>query len=233
MKREVKGFTFIEVMISLVLFSLILLMVLGTFRLSLSSWEKVEKQNDRTLRIRTLQNLMIHQIKSIFPYKVKTEKAEGDYLAFEGKPDSLRFVSNYSIRNKRGEGLVYAVYLWKNREKLELYEGRILQKEFFETPLKEDSLLFTLNGISNLTFEYFKKEEDKEEGMWMREWEGKGLDPLPQAIRISFQLEDEKEPISTSIQIALPSRNFEETGTLIRGLDRRTIRERLMRGGIE
>lgn len=232
MKRKVKGFTFIEVMISLVLFSLILLMVLGTFRLSLSSWEKVEKQNDRTLRIRTLQNLMIHQIKSIFPYKVKTEKAEGDYLAFEGKPDSLRFVSNYSMKSKRSEGLVYAAYLWKNREKLELYEGRVLQKEFFETPLKEDSLVFVLSGISNLIFEYLKKEED-EEGTWMKEWEGKGLDPLPQAIRISFQLEDEKEPITTSIQIPLPSRKFEDTGTLIRGLDRRTIRERLLRGSKE
>lgn len=219
-------------MISLVLFSLILLMVLGTFRLSLSSWEKVEKQNDRTLRIRTLQNLMIHQIKSIFPYKVKTEKAEGDYLAFEGKPDSLRFVSNYSMKSKRSEGLVYAAYLWKNREKLELYEGRVLQKEFFETPLKEDSLVFVLSGISNLIFEYLKKEED-EEGTWMKEWEGKGLDPLPQAIRISFQLEDEKEPITTSIQIPLPSRKFEDTGTLIRGLDRRTIRERLLRGSKE
>ncbi len=233
MKKGVKGFTFLEVMISLVLFGLILLMVLGTFRLSLSSWEKVEKQNDRTLRIRTLQNLMIHQIKSIFPYKVKTEKAEGDYLAFEGKPDALRFVSNYSMRSRRAEGLVYAAYLWKNREKLELYEGRVLRKEFFETPLKEDSLIFTLNGISKLTFEYLKKEKDEEEGTWLEEWEGKGLDPLPRAIRISFQLEGENEPITTSIQIVLPSIKFEEIGTLIPGLGRRTIRERLLRGGTE
>lgn len=209
MQREVKGFTFIEVMISLVLFSLILLMILGTFRLSLSSWEKVEKRNDQTMRIRTLRQLMIHQIKSIFPYKVRTEKAEGDYLAFEGKSDLLRFVSNYSMRSKKSEGLVYAAYLWKNREKLEIYEGKVLRKEFFENPLQEDSLILALSGISNLTFEYLKKEEDEEEGTWLKEWEGKGLDPLPRAIRISFQLEDEKEPIASSIHISLPSRKFE------------------------
>lgn len=232
MKREVKGFTFIEVMISLILFSLILLMVLGTFRLSLSSWERVEKQSDQTLKIHNLQNLMIHQIKSISPYKVKTEKAEGDYLAFEGKRDSLRFVSSYSVRSKKSEGLIYAAYLWKNGEKLELYERRVLRKEFFEIPLQEDSLVFTLTGISNLIFEYLKKEEE-EEGIWLTEWEGKGLDPLPRAIRISFRLEDEKEPTGSSVQVTLPSRKFEDIQTLIRGLERRTIRQRLLRGGTE
>ncbi len=217
----------------MILFSLILLMVLGTFRLSLSSWERVEKQSDQTLKIHSLQNLMIHQIKSIFPYKVKTEKAEGNYLAFEGKRDSLRFVSSYSVRSKKSEGLIYAAYLWKNGEKLELYEGRVLRKEFFEIPLQEDSLVFTLSGISNLIFEYLKQEEDKEEGIWLTEWEGKGLDPLPRAIRISFRLEDEKEPTGSSVQIAIPSRKFEEIQTLIRGYERRTIRERLLRGGTE
>lgn len=230
MKREVKGFTFIEVMISLILFSLILLMVLGTFRLSLSAWERVEKQSDQTLKIHNLQNLMIHQIKSISPYKVKTEKAEGDYLAFEGKRDSLRFVSSYSVRSKKSEGLIYAAYLWKNGEKLELYERRVLRKEFFEIPLQEDSLVFTLTGISNLTFEYLKEEE---EGIWLTEWEGKGLDPLPRAIRISFRLEDEKEPTGSSVQVTLPSRKFEDIQTLLRGLERRTIRQRLLRGGTE
>lgn len=233
MEKEVKGFTLIEVMVGFALFGLILLMVLGTLRLCLSSWEKVEAQSDQTLKIRTIKRLMQDQLKSIFPYRVKSEKAEGDYLAFEGKSNSLRFVSTYSMRNKKAEGLIYASYIWKDGEILEFYEDSVIRKGFFETPLKEESRIFTLKRVSKLTFEYLKKDEDKEEGIWMEEWEGKGLDPLPHAIRINFQLEGEKEPSTTSMQITLPARKFENIEALRKGLGRRRIRERLLKRGIE
>lgn len=233
-RKKLNGFTLVEVMVSLTLLGLILLMVLGTFRLSLSSWERVERQNDHSLRIRSLQRMMLHQIKSIFPYRVRTEKAEGDYLAFEGKSKSLRFVSDYSIKSKKSEGFFSVTYLWKDGERLEIYEEKVLRKDFFEDPLKEEFLIATLSGISNLTFEYLKEEEDQEEGVWVEEWETKGLDPLPQAIRISLQIRDEKkEPVTSSIQIALPSRKFEDIRPMIRGLGRRTIRERLLGRGAE
>ena len=82
------GFTLIEVIVALTILGFIILMVSGTFRLGLSSWEKGDSIREDYQKIRMISQMVSRQIKSVVPYKFKTEKAEGDYLAFEGKPHS-------------------------------------------------------------------------------------------------------------------------------------------------
>ena len=100
------GFTLIEVIVALTILGFIILMVSGTFRLGLSAWEKGDSIKEDYQKIRMISQLVSRQIKSAVPYKMKTEKAEGDYLAFEGKPHSLRFVSALAMKAKRPEGFV-------------------------------------------------------------------------------------------------------------------------------
>src|SRR4030042_1900566 len=101
------GFTLVEVMVTLTVLGFVLLMILGAFRLGLSAWEKGESTKEEYQKVRIISQLISQQIKSIVPYKVKTQKAEGDYLAFEGKVRSLRFVSAFPIKGKQPEGFVY------------------------------------------------------------------------------------------------------------------------------
>ncbi len=137
-----RGFTLIEVVITLTVLSLILLIILGAFRLGLSAWEKGESTKEEYQKVRIISQLISQQIKSIVPYKIKTQKAEGDYLAFEGKVRSLRFVSAFPIKGKQPEGFVYAIYEFKEggREggRLVLYEQRALTRNFFEEEPKEE-----------------------------------------------------------------------------------------------
>src|SRR5512136_1586864 len=80
-----KGFTLVEVMITLTILGFILLIIFGGFRLSFSAWERGDSTKEELQRRRIITQLISQQIKSIVPYRIKTEKAEGDYLAFQGK----------------------------------------------------------------------------------------------------------------------------------------------------
>ena len=98
------------------------------------------------------------------PYKIKTEKAEGDYLAFEGRSHSLKFVSALSIRAKQPEGFVYAIYEFREGGneggRLVVYEQRVLiRKNFFEEGPDEDSGVPMIEGISDIRFEYYREED--------------------------------------------------------------------------
>jgi prepilin-type N-terminal cleavage/methylation domain-containing protein len=69
------GFTLIEVIVTLTILGFIVLMISGTFRLGLSSWEKGDSIKEDYQKIRMISQLVSRQMKSLVPYKIKTEKA--------------------------------------------------------------------------------------------------------------------------------------------------------------
>ena len=80
--------------------------------------------------------MISRQVKSIVPYKIKTRKAEGDYLAFEGKARSVKFVSALPLKVSQPQGLVYVIYEFQKNGKengaLVLYEQRVLNRDFMK-----------------------------------------------------------------------------------------------------
>jgi len=226
------GFTLIEVIVALTILGFIILMVSGTFRLGLSSWEKGDSIKEDYQKIRMISQMVSRQIKSAVPYKLKTEKAEGDYLAFEGKPHSLRFVSALAMKAKRPEGFVYVVYQLKDdgekKGRLVLYEQRALNRNFFEDDLKEDSAVTLFEGVSQVRFQYYREANDeknqKEE--WAEEWNAKEEKELPRALRMTVTYwngrgEEEATPITVLAPVA--AYQFEEVRKGPMGLGRRTI----------
>src|SRR4030066_419892 len=97
------GFTLIEVIVTLTVLGFILLIIFGAFRLGLSAWERGESTKEEYQKVRIITQLISRQMKSAVPYKIKTEKAEGDYLAFEGKAHSLKFVSAFPMKSRQAE----------------------------------------------------------------------------------------------------------------------------------
>ncbi len=229
------GFTLIEVIVTLTILGFIVLMVSGTFRLGLSSWEKGDAIKEDYQKIRMTSQLVSRQLKSLVPYKIKTEKAEGNYLAFDGKAHSLRFVSALPIKAKRPEGFVYVVYQFKDdgekKGHLLLYEQRALNKDFFEDELKEDSAVTLFGGISQVRFEYFREADGEKSRMeeWVEEWNAKEEKELPRAVRmtVTYWNERGKEEVSPMTVLAsVPAYQYEEVRTGSRGLGRSMIQGR-------
>jgi len=209
-----QGFTLVEVMITLTILGFILLIIFGGFRLSYSAWERGDSTKEELQRRRIISQLISQQIKSIVPYRIKTEKAEGDYLAFQGKSQSLKFVSALPIHTKRPEGFVYAIYELKEGRFI-LYERRALNRNFFEEEPREETGISILEGISNIRFEYYR-EADNEKNQteeWVEEWDAKEEKKLPKLLRmtLSFKIGEGKEE-ETSIQLmaSIPAYQPEE-----------------------
>jgi general secretion pathway protein J len=225
------GFTLIEVMVTLTVLGFILLIIFGAFRLGLSAWDKGESAKEEYQRVRIISQLISRQIKSVVPFKIKTKKAEGDYLAFEGKAHSLKFVSAFPMRAKQSEGFVYAIYEFKEggREggRLVVYEQRVLNRDFFADEPREDLGVSMLEGISNVRFEYYREEdpENKKPEEWVEKWDAKEEKELPRALRMVITRENGKkggEEIPITIQASLPAYRFEEVRITQPGFGRRT-----------
>ncbi len=216
------GFTLIEVLVTLTILGFILLIISGAFRLGLSAWNRGESIKEDYQKVRIISQLISRQIKSAVPYKIKTQKAEGDYLAFEGKAHSLKFVSAFPMKAKQTGGFVYAVYEFKERGEEEgrliLYEQRVLNKDFFADDFKEDQGISILEGVSNVHFEFYQEgdpAQNKPEE-WLEEWNAKDEKELPKALRMIITLKNGKaagEEFPITIQASLPAYRFEQVLT--------------------
>lgn len=239
------GFTLLEVIVTLTILGFIVLIVFGAFRLSLSAWEKGESTREDYQTLRAVPQLVSRQIKSAVPYKVKTQKADGDYLGFEGKSRSLRFISALPIRAKQAEGFVYVIYEFeeggKEGGRLVLYEQRVLNKEFFEENPKEESGVPLLEGISDVRFEYYRKadsQKNRTEG-WVDEWSAKEEKELPAALKMTITYtkkngKNETEELPLTLLASIQAYRYEDLKAGLRmtgALGRRDIRQRIQQQG--
>ncbi len=217
-RNRMTGFTLLEVVITLTLLGFICLILFGAFRLGLSAWERGDSVQDELQKLRILSHAITQQIKSAVPYKIKSQKGEGDYLAFEGDSRSLRFVSALPLKGEQPEGFVYVRYEFREEGqeggRLVLYEQKVLNKDFFEEEPKEETGISLLEGVSNIRFEYYREEdrlnERKEE--WLEAWKAKDEKRLPRALKITIFLKNEKgrEEPPVTVLASLPAFRFEE-----------------------
>lgn len=215
MSQRELGFTLIEALVTLTLLGWIVVILFGTFRLGLSAWDRGETIKEDYQKIRVLSDLLSRQIRSAFPYRVQTQKAEGDYLAFEGKPQALKFVSSLPMKRSRSEGFVFALYQFEEDEggggRLLFYEQKVLRRGFFEEEPNREKAEILIEGISKLSFEYYQEEDSsKNQGEeWLREWDGKEKKGLPKAIRLNLSLKNKGRENSFSLLLPISAYQFE------------------------
>ncbi|MBP1718378.1 MAG: gspJ2 [Deltaproteobacteria bacterium] len=232
-----QGFTLLEVIVTMTILGFLLLVVYGVFSMGRSAWERGDLIREKYQKSRILSQLISRQIKSAVPFKVKAEKAEGNYLVFEGTAQSLKFVSALSLRNTRPEGLIYAVYEYREGGdeggKLVVYEQRALTRNFMEEKPKEESGISLLEEISSVRFEYYREGDPNQnrEAEWVEEWNAKEEMQLPRALRITItprKGQEGKEEMPITVFAAVPATQFEEIRT---GPTRRVIPQTPQRTG--
>ena len=215
------GFTLVEVMVTLTIMGLILLMIFGVFHLGVSAWEKGDFLKEKYQKMRISSQMLSRQFKSAVPYMIKTSKAEGDYLAFEGKQSSLRFVTALPLRSRQVEGLVYAVYEFvqggAEEGRLMQYEQRVLNKDFMDAKPREELGVILFEGVAEIRFEYYREENPDKNWTpgWVTEWSAKEEKELPRAMRMTLvpMKMAKKEQAAFTILTSLPCYRYEDMKT--------------------
>ncbi|NWF75480.1 MAG: type II secretion system protein [Nitrospirae bacterium] len=200
-----KGFTILELIISITLMGIIVVILMGAMRLGLRSIESGEKKTEQLERMRSSINIIDYQIQSQFPLTYTDEDGNKSYY-FQAGQDFMQFATNYSIWNG-GKGYVIATYKVipeDNKEALYVSENIIGIDEIRDTKL--------FDNYEKIYFEYFTRDLLTEEGKWVNEWTNEMSFPEKVKIHLIKDMNDFSMifPIRTRGTILETSLGFEE-----------------------
>ena len=193
-----KGFTLLELLISIAILSLVLVMIYGTLSMGSRAWEKGEEDIEKTQRMRVVMNLLSREIKSTFPYKVTPSELDThkEFYAFEGKKDSVSFVSTVPLKGGR-RGLSWLSFWVEGEEGLVVVERDALRSDIFKerNSIDKDEIEVLDSNITSMKLEYYElksgKEEGEGEGEWKEHWDAEKEGTLPHAVKIELTFEEE------------------------------------------
>lgn len=173
-----KGFTLLELMISIAMLGIIVVIVTGAFRLGFSSFEKGEDNIKKMERIRASLSIIDAQIQSEIPLGETGDGTDKKYY-FKGERDSLKFSTNYSIwGGERGYVIVSYKVISEDNGKQSLYASEnIIGIE----NIREIKLL---DSFDKIEFEYFYKGQTDEKGQWLDQWSDEKN--VPEKIRLNL-----------------------------------------------
>jgi len=177
-----RGFTLLELMISLTLLGVMLAMVYSVFATALAAVPRGEDVAVRSARMRAATSLLARQVRSIISFPVEGEE-ESTPCYFFGAPYYFEFYTAAPQHNG-GEGLAWAAYT-SNGVTLSMKEvtnfsgGAITEEQKAaarETPL--------LDGMSGTRFQYLRL--DGSDSEWRDDWNPYEEQTLPGAIRVTL-----------------------------------------------
>jgi general secretion pathway protein J len=198
-----RGFTLLELLISMTILALITLLVFGAFRMGIRAWERGERNIDAYQRERIVLDLISRQIASIPVDTVKEEKA----LVLKGDNKSLGFVSNIHLVPSNKFGMVYVKYRVEEAEGggeiLSLNERNVVMM-MGKDPGADDSddLYMELLRGAGMVFEYLKKGTDEDASQWQETWDPEVETGFPVAVRVTLTRGDDGVPIGVIARVA-------------------------------
>ncbi|MFN3396055.1 MAG: type II secretion system protein J [Thermodesulfovibrionales bacterium] len=189
-----KGFTLLELLISITMIGLIALIVTGAVRLGSRSVDGGERRIESIERLKNSLEIIESQIMSEIPLSYDEDGNKRYY--FQGDKGAVQFATTYSIwGNQKG------YVLTSLRVETDSNGKKLLKAK--ESPLiggnEAEAVLF--EGFDDIYLEYFYKDPTEEEGRWVDEW--KEEQDMPEKIKIGLI----KERRDFSLILPIPSRD--------------------------
>ncbi len=161
--RRLSGFTLLELMISIVLVTIIVVLLGASMRVGYRSLERGEEKAESMERFRVSLRLVDSQLQSGLPLTIKEDGLNRS--VFVGRRDRMTIASNRSLF-RGGRGYVIASYRVESdtndKRTLFVHETTIGFDNGQETKL--------LEGFDQIRFEYYQVDDMKGEGQWVEEW---------------------------------------------------------------
>lgn len=194
-----RGFTLLELLVSLVLLGLIASLGLGSVRFGARTWDSVSERSEDTGRVQVVRAFLYRELMQVTPVSIIQEDGTRR-LTFEGAGDSLTFVA--PLPPHFGLGGLQWMHLELADTDATTSRGFVLKRRPYsadnETPdaADEGELHVLLDDVESLVFAYFGSLED-ESPAWHDWWEPR--ERLPQLIRIRVKFTGNRSRIWVDI----------------------------------
>jgi len=183
-----KGFTLLEVMISLSLMVLLFSLLYGGFRYGYQSWNVATDKMNRHSEYQTTYRIAGQWLSRLYPASIKEPLSETAYYAFNGTQSQISFSAFMPSFPTRG-GL-YEILLSVEKSRNEP-EKLTLNRRMFDPhmqrslPYEPDQKVILLENGQGIYFEYFGRKPGDDMPHWYGDWAEPHLYPTLIRIRLS------------------------------------------------
>jgi general secretion pathway protein J len=217
-----RGFTLIELMISITLVAALATGMLMAMRTSLLSMEKINSRLQFNRRVMGMERILTRQIGGVMP--VMSDCGPGRIPIFRGTPDSLRLVSSYSMtEGARGYPQFDEFHVVKGEEGVRLVVTEHLYTSPTSTaPVCEGqqsvtpSSLIVADRLATCTFSYREALPDAfPSAKWLPVWD---RPDLPAAVKIEMTPLDSSPALLPVMNVTVPIRITRQVRSLYEDL---------------
>ena len=194
------GFTLLELILSIAILSAVLVTIYATLSTGSRAWDKGERDIEKVQRMRVVMDLLSREIKAAYPYKVTPTELDThkEFYAFDGKKDSLSFVSCVPLYG--GAGKLSWLMLWVEEGMgLVVVERDALRSDIFKEReiLDKHEMVVLDANVTGIRFEYYRSEEGDtlgdaggEGAAWEEKWDAEEEGSLPRAVGVAVTFLD-------------------------------------------
>jgi len=229
MKIHRSGFTFVELLLALGIFSIVAVTIAGTFAAGIKIHRRATNVNFEERDARLILDLLTQDLENAVYYNFENSSPEKN--AFEGDANQIRFLTatsaglkvvRYSLVTLE-KARVHQTLVGKHFSKLKSVlvflrkdeeEGLVLLREemnfadLFQTnPSTEQDVLTKFMKKDGLKFSFLYKEGNLESSplVWLDTWKEKGI-PLGVKVQMSFvEREKDKQAYQISQRVYIPT----------------------------
>ncbi len=185
--NQVKGFTLIEVLIAMTLLSIMVVVLFGSLKICADSWEKGENKITEVNEIAVVYNFFQRHLSVAQPLWNDLSDEEERTFSFQGKTQSIQFISAFPASAGRSGLQVFSLDLQEedNDQVIKVGITPFFPAAEGEEWHKEEVTL--IKGVDNFTMAYFGSDDGESEG-WQEQWLDKEV--LPRLVKINIELEN-------------------------------------------
>ncbi len=197
-RKKSQGYTFLEVLVSLVLLSIVTLVISIALKLAIDSWSRGAEEGEDTQLRMAIPAIMEKQLRSLVKINPFDPPGKNQLLPLCGRPNAVSFFTTYAPQASPWQGLLRVAYVFDKEEKsLYLYEQVITEKEDLRAaldPLSDgwDGSLAPVSKVSGITeyrlFYFDQKMQDLEDAGTRTETWKTGSKSLPAILGVKLQV---------------------------------------------
>ena len=189
LRRSGRGFTLLEVIISITILGIALSLLLAGFRFTSKAWEASAGKSQEIADLQVVHRLFTGMLSRAFPVALDDEDEPA--FAFDADENHVRFTTYMPPYPDRAGLYTVEFFIVRDgdNEQLRLKREPFESQTFLDGAEDKAEDVLLMEADTRIAFSYFSGQQTEEDGEWQDAWEN--IDQLPLMVRLSFEAANE------------------------------------------